>query len=344
MNNELVRSAIAKKMKRTPEDTAAFEEYISGELPLELEEDPYTRTTRQMQRDRPMTADELMENPMFEGLMGMGSIGKLKSMLTPEAQAIRQMIQKRNQYAEKPGDVLQVEGGDLRDVLDAGREFDYLKGRKESAINQASIPAGYAFRHHVQSKGLDPDKLNPTKEAILRKEYENFMKDMADEGMVTKDKFWPNHEKGLGAEKAANRVHNKNRRELDKIYDAADALFNKSQTQDLTTQEQALYEQYKSVVDQLKWKARRSYTYRLPELSDLTKKAEIKPFGRDIEPVGLQDDVPIERLSPSNSGMRKRLADLHEIWLKNEGPESDKAYDEIKRLERILKSPLREVK
>lgn len=127
MNSELVRSALARRMRR-PEDTAAFEEYISGELPIELEENPYTKTARQFESNQPMSADDLMENPMFEGLMGMGSIGKLKSMLTPEAEALRKIIQRRNMFEEKPGDVLEVQDGSLQDVLDATKDFN----KKES--------------------------------------------------------------------------------------------------------------------------------------------------------------------------------------------------------------------
>lgn len=69
------------------------------------------------------------------GLMGMGSIKNVSSMLTPESQALREIISKRNnleKISEPQGKLIKVEGGGLEDIRNAQNQF------KEEAIDKFS--------------------------------------------------------------------------------------------------------------------------------------------------------------------------------------------------------------
>ena len=103
------------------------------------------------------------------GMAGMGSINKVTSMASKEAQMLREMIEKRNKLSPEPkGKVIQVLDGDLGDIRAAQKDF----AKKESKIlEKEASDKFWSIRNElrdIEDKGgsLSPDQLKSYRQRI----------------------------------------------------------------------------------------------------------------------------------------------------------------------------------
>ena len=291
MNNEIMRSVIAKRL--SPEEQAKVNAYVEdlqmesadperryrpshlGNIAGEYFEEPDWMVS-EAEEER-----ALADMPMEMGMAGMGTINKVSSMLTPEAQALRNMISKRNaidKVDEPVGKLIQVEGGGLDDIRSAQKDFDSLLGEKMRSKDKVERGdfSRFGFDDYLRTQtDLPVDRWNnqidlansyPTQFA----QYKKFMKEHAKEGLIPSDS-WSGKYGVPEAGKEGARIESKNRRQLDKIYQSAKEALDSGDIQS--------YDIYRSVVDDLvnKTKPRDRFKYRLPEMSEEVG-AEIIPF------------------------------------------------------------------
>lgn len=278
MNRELLNSLIKKRLsvsgiteQEEPDLYSQYNEYEPQNLVADWFNQPEWRISKGE------IEDKLQDMPEEMGMAGMGTINKVSSMLTPEAKALRNTIQKRNalqNIGEESGKLIKVEGGGLEDIKAAQEELSGLLRSKEIAKNKLEKGdlGRFGFDDYLRAMtdkpvdrwgGDDLSKVFPSD----YKKYQDFMKTAAKEGLVDKSS-WVAKYQSPEAGKFATSLQAKNRRELDKIYQSA--------KQAIDDGDQQAYDIYKSVVDDLirKTNPRNKWDYRLPE----------NPWGAEIIP------------------------------------------------------------
>ena len=277
MNQQALERAIQKRLQKEDQDMFMndYNEYEPVNMIADWIGKPEWRFTRAE------IEQNLANLPEQMGTAGFGTIskvgGKVVSMLTPEMQALRNIISKRNaidKIDEPIGKLIKVEGGGLPEIKAAQQELSGLLRAKEIAKNKLEKGelGRFSFDDYLRTMTDKPvdrwggDNLQQVFPSDY-KNYQEFMKNAAKEGLVDKSSWAAKYQAPEAAKTAAS-LQAKNRRELDKIYQSAKEAIEQG--------DKEAYDIYKSVVDDLvkKTNPRNKWDYRLPE----------NPWGAEVIP------------------------------------------------------------